>query len=537
MSCVRNSLVVFLLPAVAALSQQPVINPQGVVNAASFASPGQPSSGIVPGSIASLFGRNLAAVARQAQALPLPRSLEGTSVTVNGIPAPLFYVSPNQINFQVPSALDRFGGPVPVVVTTAAGASAPVLAGVAYAAPGIFTQESRGCGQGAVQNIAADGSRTLNTPAESASPGSFVSVYATGLGPVYFAPQDGYPAPRDPLALAAGGVWAYLGLDGFARVVSFPTYKGLAPDLVGVYQIDFQVPDDGPEGCAVPLVITENIFTSQPVMISVRRGGGQCRDAPPASFASLRWQKTVTSGPQPSTVLTQETFTATFAEGPEDQVVPQPGLPGLPCPSPGEPPKPGPRCPGMGPRTLDAGPLTLEGLPAGPITVNPVSSSGDIVYTASLPAGSIRAGSVRVVAVGGPKVGAFQTGVSIPPPIEITTPLPPGTLIPNNQPFRLTWRNGSADAVVCMRLAAPNPVSEPSVSCVAYASEGEVTVGISGSGDRLYFPLPPGEAYIVVTVSPRAGQVQSFSAPGLTQGGKHEWSYEYRFYGLRIGSP
>jgi uncharacterized protein (TIGR03437 family) len=537
MSCVRNSLVVFLLPAVAALSQQPVINPQGVVNAASFASPGQPSSGIVPGSIASLFGQNLAPAPRQAQALPLPRSLEGTSVTVNGIPAPLFYVSPNQINFQVPRGLDRFGGPVPVVVTTAAGPSAPVLADVAYAAIGIFTQESRGCGQGAVQNVASDGSRTLNSPAQSASPSSFVSVYATGLGPVYFAPPDGYPAPRDPLALGQGGARAYLGLEGFARVVPFPTYEGLAPDLVGVYQIDFQVPDDGPEGCAVPLIVTDAIFTSQPVMISVRRGGGQCRDAPPASFASLRWQKTVTTGPQPSVVSTQEAFTATFAEGPENQVQPQPALPEWRCPSPVGP-KPGPRCPGMGPRTLDAGPLTLEGLPGGLITVNPASSSGEIVYSASLPVGSIRAGSVRVVAVGGPKVGAFQTGISIPPPIEITTPLPPGTLIPNNQPFRLTWRNGSADAVVCMRLAAPNPVSEPTVSCVAYASDGEVTVGMLSSGDRLYFPLPPSDnAYLVVTVSPRAGQVQSFSAPGLTQGGKHEWSYEYRFYGLRIRSP
>jgi hypothetical protein len=193
----------------------------------------------------------------------------------------------------------------------------------------------------------------------------------------------------------------------------------------------------------------------------------------------------------------------------------------------------------MGPRTLDAGPLTLEGLPGGLITVNPASSSGEIVYSATLPPGSIRSGPVRVVAAGGTNVGAFQTGISIPPPIEITTPLPPGTLIPNNQPFRLTWKSGTAEAVVRMRIAYTyyQGFAESACECVALASEGELTLGMLSSGDRPYFPLPSGDAYIVVTVTPRAGQVQSFSAPGLTQGGKHEWSYEYRFYGLRIRSP
>jgi hypothetical protein len=405
-------------------------------------------------------------------------------------------------------------------------------------AVGIFTQESRGCGQGAVLNVTSDGGQTLNTPAESVSPGSFVSAYATGLGAVHFAPQDGYPAPRDPLPIKIAAVSVWLGLQGFVRSAPVVTYVGLAPDLVGVYQIDFRIPDDAPEGCGVPLTIWDSASMSQPVMISIRQRGGRCQDAPVARFASLRWRKTITTGPEQSAVSTQETFTATFAEGPENQVVPL-VVPERRCPCPSEDyimPE-APRCPGGGPRTLDAGALRLEGLPGGPIAVSPASSSGELIYTATLPAGSFRPGEVRVLGAGGPSVGAFRTGISIPAPIEITTPLPPGTRIPYLQPFRLTWRNGSPDALVRMKIVSPYPYGEPSLDCTALASDGEMTLGLIGPDPPRLPVLPSENAYLIVTVSPRAGQVQTFSAPGLTLGGKHEWSYEYRFYNLRIRSP
>jgi uncharacterized protein (TIGR03437 family) len=540
MSRVSHTVILGLLFGLVVQAQRPVINPQGVVNGASFAGADQPGWAVAPGSIASLFGRDLAPVARQADALPLPRSLEGTSVTVLGVPAPLFYVSPTQINFQVPRNLPAASGPgVPIVVTTAAGASDPVLIPVKSSAVGIFTQGWRGCGQGAVQNIAADGSRTLNTPANGASPGSFATLYGTGMGMVYSPPPDGHPAPRDPLAIMISSPFPRLGLEGFAKFAQQRTYGGLAPDLVGVWQLDFQIPEDAPEGCAVPLTVFDTPSMSQPVMISIRRGGGQCQDAPLASFASLSWRKTVTTGPDPSALSTQETFTATFASGPENQVAPLPPVPEGRCPcacGDGIIP-PGPRCSGMAPKTLDAGTLRLESFAGAAIAVHPALSSGEVIYAATLPAGSIRSGTVRVTGGGGPSVGPFETAVSIRPPIEITTPLPPGLAIPVGRPFRLTWSNGTADALVRMRIVAPYSYGEPSIDCTAPASDGEMTLGLI---DSAYPRLPIGpsaNAYIIVTVSPRAAQVQGFSAPGLTRGGTHEWSYEYRFYGLRIGSP
>ena len=103
---------------------------------------------LVPGGIASLFGENLAAAPLQAGALPLPTKLGGTTVTVNGIAAPLFYVSPSQINFQVPAsiAVPSYGAysQASIIVTTPAGSSAAATADVYVYNPGIFTQNAQG---------------------------------------------------------------------------------------------------------------------------------------------------------------------------------------------------------------------------------------------------------------------------------------------------------------------------------------------------------------------------------------------------------
>ncbi len=539
--------LLLLLSAFAVPAQKPVINPKGVVNAASFAGADQPGWAIAPGSIASVFGQNLASTTRAADSLPLPRNLEGTSVAVDGLPAPLFYVSPGQINFQVPSALTAPGTlyprPVPVVVTTAAGASDSVLIRVVQDASGIFTQGAQGCGQGAIQNVGADGSRILNTPAQSAPPGSFVSAYGTGLGPVNFAPPDGQPAASNPLSFATSSKAVYLGPQAFAKFMRVVTFSGRAPGLVGVDQIDLQIAEDAPEGCAVPLFLNAGTYLSQPVRISIRRGGGQCQDAPPARLGSLRWQRTVTTGPEPSARATQETFTASFSEAPENQVPAYPPSTidrGTSCPV-RDPPADGPRCPGTGLRGLSAGPLTLKGLPAGTITVNPGSSFGEVAYTATLPAGSVRPGIVQVEAAGGPEVGAFQASLTIPAPIEITTPLPPGTVIPTDRPFRVAWSGGGPDAVVRMQLISQNTGQDIGTGCVlsAPASDGQLILlpgQQMGPGSPLSLPvLPRDTARVIIAVTPR--QVGTLSAPGLTREATHEWVYEYRFTGLQIRTP
>ncbi len=187
----------------AASAQQPMISPGGIVNAGSFVN----GPVITSGAILSVFGRNLASGTQSATGYPLPAVLGGTSVTVNGFAARLFYVSPTQVNFQVPNRLVNEGNtqPVnelPVAVTTVSGSTEGVIVSGAHDALGIFTQQASGCGPGAVQNFGSDGSVVLNSYVQSVSPGSFISVYGTGLGLVYFPPPKvnpqrvtRYPAP------------------------------------------------------------------------------------------------------------------------------------------------------------------------------------------------------------------------------------------------------------------------------------------------------------------------------------------------------
>jgi hypothetical protein len=113
-----------LLMSSGAFSQAlPKVDPAGVVNGASYAQP------IAPGSLVSIFGTNLAATTMTAQETPLPTELAGTSVTLNGIKAPLLFVSPSQINLQAPSSLSISYSAytqATVTVITAVGSSIPV---------------------------------------------------------------------------------------------------------------------------------------------------------------------------------------------------------------------------------------------------------------------------------------------------------------------------------------------------------------------------------------------------------------------------
>src|ERR1017187_4959290 len=251
----------------AAWGQKPVISPGGVVNAASYAT-GTYIDGTATlpgGAIATIFGTNLATSTQTADSTPLPRQLAGTSVSVYGIAAPLFYVSPTQINFQMPSSNDTTPGAstaAGIVVSTAAGASdtyVSVSSGLS-AAPGIFTMNASGCGQGAVLNVSTGGSTSLNSRTNSATPGDYISIYGTGSGLVYNQPPDGVPAPSNPLAPAeiAGGPLFDLegaGDGGF--------WVGRAPGFVGLDQFNYQVPETVRQGCAVPLqILSDNISRS-----------------------------------------------------------------------------------------------------------------------------------------------------------------------------------------------------------------------------------------------------------------------------------
>jgi uncharacterized protein (TIGR03437 family) len=205
--------------------QIPQIASGGVVNAASF------GSLVAPGGIASIFGSNLAAGTLSASA-PFPLSLGGTSVTIDGLAAPVLFVSPGQVNVQVPAAvgggsLTYSNGAViivaaSVVVSTSAGSSVPANAGVVIGYPGFFSIDGSGCGQAAALNITPDGAVSVNSPSNSAAPGDYVALFGTNFGLATTQPPDGYaPTGATPLLNPPGL------LVNMTTAVT-PSYAGLA---------------------------------------------------------------------------------------------------------------------------------------------------------------------------------------------------------------------------------------------------------------------------------------------------------------------
>src|SRR5262249_20396084 len=102
------------------------------VNAADYS-----AGSLAADSIAAAFGSNLAVGTETARELPLPFELAGTTVTIDGIPAPLFFVSSTQINFAVPSSVKE--GAATIIVSTPAGSYAAGTVQIVPLAPAIFT--------------------------------------------------------------------------------------------------------------------------------------------------------------------------------------------------------------------------------------------------------------------------------------------------------------------------------------------------------------------------------------------------------------
>jgi uncharacterized protein (TIGR03437 family) len=230
------------------------LNPLGVLNAASFAPPGYPVS---PGGLVYLYGAGLGTQTAQAASFPFPTTLAGVQVTVNGIAAPIYAVSPARIDCIVPYAAS--GSTASIVATVNNTKSNTVEVPLSPSAPGIFSLAQNGLGDGAILH-ANYSVVNANSPAK---PGEVVQVFLTGLGAVSPAVADGAAAPgAEPLARVAGPLRVTVG--GFTANVS---YQGLAPALAGLYQLNVQIPTGLAAGNYSLAVQTIEGFTD---MVSVR---------------------------------------------------------------------------------------------------------------------------------------------------------------------------------------------------------------------------------------------------------------------------
>jgi len=208
------------------------LNPQGVLNAASFAPPGYPIS---PGGVMTLFGSGFPAAAATAVAPPFGPTLGGVSVTVNGTPAPVYSVTSTQISAIVPFAVT--GSTATIVVTVGSTKSNSVVVPLAPTSPGIFSFPANGIGSAA----ALHSDYSLVSATSPATQGEIISMYLTGLGATNPKVQDGAAAPGSaPLALITGALAIYMG--GVQVPANQIYYAGLAPTLAGLYQVNFKIP-------------------------------------------------------------------------------------------------------------------------------------------------------------------------------------------------------------------------------------------------------------------------------------------------------
>jgi uncharacterized protein (TIGR03437 family) len=231
------------------------LNPIGVNNAAS----GQPvTASIAPGELLVLYGSGLASSTVITQGgQTFPTKLGGVTVSIDGIPCPIYYVTAGQLAVIVPYAVaSNPTGLANIVVSNNGSVSNMVQVYLTDALPGSFSQTASGIGYAAATHAATG---QLITAANPAEPGEYISLYLTGLGTVTPAVQDGALGPSSPLSWSdlyeAGNLSVNFNdySNGTAGNAGSIAFAGLAPTLAGLYQINVQVPTSG-------LVSGDNVY-------------------------------------------------------------------------------------------------------------------------------------------------------------------------------------------------------------------------------------------------------------------------------------
>jgi len=214
-----------------------------LVNAADGTQP------VAPGGLISVYGTGMSPVSVATSQIPLPTALGQSCLSVNGTPVPLLFVSPTQINAQLPN---NVAGPSTVNIHTPAGVSNGFNFSVQATAPSVFLSGTAGPLTG-LATIVRAANNQLVTPTNPIRPGDTLVIYLTGLGLTSPVVVAGQPSPTSPLAWATLGTNVTLG--GSALTIQ---YAGRVPGEVGVDQINAVVPSSVTPGMSVPLVIGQS---------------------------------------------------------------------------------------------------------------------------------------------------------------------------------------------------------------------------------------------------------------------------------------
>jgi len=186
------------------------------------------ATAVAPGSLAAIYGTGLAASTAAAASFPLPVTLGGAAVTVNGITAPILYASPTQLNVQIPFEVSAGAGNIGVSVNGAAAGGATI--DIQASAPGLFALQ-----QGTAAVVNQNG--VTNSPSQPAAAGTVISGYFTGLGAVNPPVASGLAAPAIPLSTVPSPVTSTIG-----NTPATVQFTGLSPGFAGLYQVNILVP-------------------------------------------------------------------------------------------------------------------------------------------------------------------------------------------------------------------------------------------------------------------------------------------------------
>ncbi len=226
------------------------VNTATTVSAASFV------DGIAGKGIVAAFGTSLATTTQNAASQPLPTELGGTTVTVidsSGTtrPAPLFFISPNQVNYQIPS--DTMTGPAVVAITSIDGRTSTGSIQINPAAPSLFTISQTGSGAAAAVDALTSTGPPFNAIRSNGQP-NILAFFGTGLGP------DATDIDGDVSASVQ------VTIDGVPAVV---LYAGRAPGFTGLNQLNVELTGGITSGVH-EVRVTRNGVTSNPVTIAIR---------------------------------------------------------------------------------------------------------------------------------------------------------------------------------------------------------------------------------------------------------------------------
>lgn len=212
-----------------------------------------------PGSILSIYGNDLAMTTSDLSAFvsvpTLPTSVNGVTATIGTVKAPFYFVSPGQINVQVP--FEATAGQQPLVVTSPGGASAAFNVTVAAVAPSIFFDAPSG-----IAAVVKNSDFSVITASNPVKAGDTIVIYSTGLGQTTPSLATGALAPSSPLDNTSTVTVTIGGKD--ATVV----YSVAAPGFAGLYQTAVTVPS-GVSGNAA-LVLKSGTVSSNTVNIAVQ---------------------------------------------------------------------------------------------------------------------------------------------------------------------------------------------------------------------------------------------------------------------------